>query len=110
MSRLSTPSLSPHIRLFQFITGIIFHTTNTIMAMAKLIVFVYILINTNILILWWTVHNVHTTHDHENRKANEGNNIDNEIEQVIEPRILYKHKCYKLKTLELVKRMNLILG
>ncbi len=94
MSGPSTPSLSPRIRSFQFISGIIFRTINTTMAMAKLIVFVRILVSTNVLIFWWTAHDVHTVHDHEARKASESSDMGNGIEQVIEARIL--HKTYVL--------------
>ena len=96
MSVPSTPFLSPRIRSFQFITGIIFRTTNTTMAMAKLIVFMRILVSTNVLILWRTAHDVHTAHDHEDRKASEGNDMGNGIEQVIEARILHKHKFVRI--------------
>ena len=60
------------------------------MAVAKLIVFVRILVSTNVLIFWWTAHDVHTLHDHEARKASESNDMGNGIEQVIEAWILHK--------------------
>ena len=85
MSRPSTPSLSPCIRSFQFITRIIFHTTNTMIVMVKLII--YILISTNVLILWQTVYDVHTMHDYEDEKTRKSNDMGNEIEEVIEARI-----------------------
>jgi len=62
--------------------------------MAKLIMFIHILINTNVLIFWWTVHDVHIIHDHEAKKASKSNDMGNKIEQVIEVRIL--HKIYIL--------------
>jgi len=66
------------------------------MAMVKLIIFICILISTNVLILWQIAHDVHTAHDHEDRKAREGNDMGNEIEQVIEARILHKHKFIRI--------------
>ena len=60
------------------------------MAMAKLIMFVRILVSTNVLIFWWLAHNVHTMYDHEARKASESNDMGNGIERVIEARILLK--------------------